>query len=935
MEEEQQDQEWRPQSPEQEAHYKEDLQRQFNENFPHLRKEVYEADAAARSGDVKASVRSILDDQTLSAQQKEQKLKQLSVGYEGSVPGNLGVSKVPPAPEFGEQRTAAPDQSPLTAYFGDEEQQAQEIQQTADEEILYEGYKPEQQKFIRGASVSGGVDPETGKAVKPFMEPVDSVQSEAMHDMQLAYYNETGKWLYITSGKRTVEEQMKLHPGWSREKAERGQHVHGNAYDIFMAPPADGPSVTKGGKTWLSGHQSTDEYKWLAANAEKFGFVNTAPIHGPSGRKEYWHWEYTGEGGTSTYPEELTNEHLEKAGLEPSLVPIPGKKRPAFEGALATGEQVPLEELQKKVASGSIDSRKLGSDAASVLANLDQQFATNQYNLDQYPDALEHMDRVNQASNNLRNSTNLLYDDTAALQEQQLETAKTIGRNKVHLAEQELQMKQTAQSVNEQRRGLSETYRDLAFEEGQKRLKDIDADLAKLKSQSTSPWDMFGFYETNEETGKEEWSWGKTSFTFVSSMALLTNFAMTMGAATSKKGKQVPFLVFDMLKAAIDADTKGQVNSINKTLKGIEKSRAQYKDQYALFSNQAQFVEQARLDKIAGLKDALAVEKARTKVPEMKAALEQQEELWAVELRKAQQDRDRSIMDGEAKAANVAISALNQKEGEQSNLRSQILNGLINLSRQREKTTKLAPEKRKLLTTAQNLLPVIDEIEGIWNRAGESAGTKVFHKIIGGEWAKPFTDFKDVITPEGSKWWTSLDDIQKLHEIREQYAPMLAKAMGDTGNLAKEEQRRGMNQLPLYDSTELGYWKVLRFKQRAAMAASRAFHSLGEGERDTLRGLILAEDDSLEGIKKQIEIQERFLRAHGGESANMTMGYQPLGQVDESREYQIKQRMKNVRGVRGVNIPSGDVTITSKKQEERQKEKSLAGRTAGEELPDF
>jgi hypothetical protein len=84
-----------------------------------------------------------------------------------------------------------------------------------------------------------------------------------------------GNALRLSSGFRTMDEQRYLHncyvtqscnsgnlaarPGWSN-------HQHGIALDIRVA---DRP----------------DHYAWLAANAQRFGFVRTVP-------SERWHWEY-------------------------------------------------------------------------------------------------------------------------------------------------------------------------------------------------------------------------------------------------------------------------------------------------------------------------------------------------------------------------------------------------------------------------------------------------------------------------------------------------------------------------------------------------------------------------------------------------------------------------------------------------------------------
>jgi LAS superfamily LD-carboxypeptidase LdcB len=86
--------------------------------------------------------------------------------------------------------------------------------------------------------------------------------------------------LVLTSGFRTMEEQQRLweayQNGTGNLAAQPGysNHQNGTAIDI---------------KVWSS--FQSPEYLWLAANAKRYGFVNTGKNFS---QPEPWHWEYVG-----------------------------------------------------------------------------------------------------------------------------------------------------------------------------------------------------------------------------------------------------------------------------------------------------------------------------------------------------------------------------------------------------------------------------------------------------------------------------------------------------------------------------------------------------------------------------------------------------------------------------------------------------------------
>ena len=822
----------------------------------------------------------------LSPEEKKKQLDALKVS-----PGTLSTVKTAPVPEHlltGEPGVEDPqlwpirkDESPLTKFFGgDEEIKTETMQAEAEEDLAYEQGPPQGTQFIRGAKVSGGVNPDTGIAYEPFHEPVNTPASKAVLQMQQDYKRETGRELYITSGQRSVEDNMRQHgmndtPA-NRKIAARGQHVHGKAYDFYMAPPADGPSVTHEGRKYLSGHKLTDEWAWLNANAANYGFVNTAPIDKNSGRKEWWHWEFTGEGGAAELPSKADIAEIEAAGgkgerMSPPRFYPPGKE-----------------------PTGTPSDYLLADNLKGALATVNQKFADGEFEASEHETVLERKGMVDEISTDLQNSLVTQYDDTLALQKQQNDTARLIAQNKADLADKEIAVLQSEEVVNWKSAQLRDQWNQEALDQGYGRLKEVNAEIEAIKKKSVSPWDMFGAYKVNEKTGEEEWDWGKASFTFVSGMALLANFAATIGSATSKKGKQIPFLVYGMLNDAIRADTQAQIASINRDYKAIDKKRAGYKDIMGVVQDQRAFVEQTRLDKINGIRDALRVERARAKSSELKQAIDELDAKFKLDATNAKVKRDSSILDVAGKNATTAISALNSHEREQNNRLSIIINGLAQAGKLKAKEGKLNKAQQLRLNDAQKRLVMAQEVEKLWKRSGQANITKGLHRFTPQAIVDAIQYIKDVgLDDADPARWAALDDIEKLYVIRETWAPQLAKSMGDVGNLAEQEQKRAMNQLPMWDASPKGWWKVLRFKQRVMLASSKEYQLLDDAQKLFLRTKVLAQKDDLKGLKEQVRIQKEFLdRIGAGAVTDGSMEFSTA----RSREEELRKKYNRPRG---------------------------------------
>lgn len=148
----------------------------------------------------------------------------------------------------------------VLAYFASKTQMVRDAVEQAGEAVY--GYVYGVPAKINVSPVGNGQVMRTDAALA-FL----AMQAAARH----AGYN-----LSPTSGFRSQEQQERLYTGWINKlpgfnlAARPGYSNH-----------QSGISIDIGG---LGGYH-TEAYKWLAANAAKFGFVNDV-----SG--EYWHWTY-------------------------------------------------------------------------------------------------------------------------------------------------------------------------------------------------------------------------------------------------------------------------------------------------------------------------------------------------------------------------------------------------------------------------------------------------------------------------------------------------------------------------------------------------------------------------------------------------------------------------------------------------------------------
>ena len=129
---------------------------------------------------------------------------------------------------------------------------------------------------------------------------------EPMQEMFLAAENENVNGFIITSGYRSYDKQKEVYeqsePGYA-QKPGASEHQTGLCFDVTAMNSGDG-------------FETTEQYKWLRANAHKYGFIQRYPanksnITGIS--YEPWHYRYVGvDAATYIYKNNLTLEEYLK-----------------------------------------------------------------------------------------------------------------------------------------------------------------------------------------------------------------------------------------------------------------------------------------------------------------------------------------------------------------------------------------------------------------------------------------------------------------------------------------------------------------------------------------------------------------------------------------------------------------------------------------------
>ncbi|EHR49755.1 D-alanyl-D-alanine carboxypeptidase [Saccharomonospora marina XMU15] len=106
--------------------------------------------------------------------------------------------------------------------------------------------------------------------------------AQAYHAMSRAYAGRFGSPVCITDSYRTFDAQVDLYRRKPSLAAVPGTSNHGWGLAVDLC----------GGVESFG----TPQYRWLAANAPAFGWVNPGWARQGGGREEPWHWEYVGTG---------------------------------------------------------------------------------------------------------------------------------------------------------------------------------------------------------------------------------------------------------------------------------------------------------------------------------------------------------------------------------------------------------------------------------------------------------------------------------------------------------------------------------------------------------------------------------------------------------------------------------------------------------------
>ncbi len=99
-----------------------------------------------------------------------------------------------------------------------------------------------------------------------------------------------GKCLVVSSGFRTLDQQIKVKEKYGdlAEEPGKSEHHTGLAVDLQACPMTNGKRDDETERPELAKpFDELPEYKWLKKNAEKYGFYQ-------SYENESWHWKFTG-----------------------------------------------------------------------------------------------------------------------------------------------------------------------------------------------------------------------------------------------------------------------------------------------------------------------------------------------------------------------------------------------------------------------------------------------------------------------------------------------------------------------------------------------------------------------------------------------------------------------------------------------------------------
>ncbi len=107
--------------------------------------------------------------------------------------------------------------------------------------------------------------------------------AEAWDAMVAAYEADTGSAMCITDSYRSLEVQVQLRAEKPSLAAVPGTSNHGWALAVDLCEP---------GRTGMG--FTTPTYRWLEANAARFGWAHPAWAEPGHGQEEPWHWEYVG-----------------------------------------------------------------------------------------------------------------------------------------------------------------------------------------------------------------------------------------------------------------------------------------------------------------------------------------------------------------------------------------------------------------------------------------------------------------------------------------------------------------------------------------------------------------------------------------------------------------------------------------------------------------
>tara|TARA_Y100000310_G_C20694397_1_gene824456 strand:- start:1779 stop:4832 length:3054 start_codon:yes stop_codon:yes gene_type:complete len=695
---------------------------------------------------------------------------------------------------------------------------------------------------------------------------------------------------------------------------QRSPHVHAEAADIMLnANVAEFGTVTgKDGKQYPSNAAmaNSPQGKWMYAdNAYNLlvrgwiprgkGYANRTGITDPNApdRQELWHIEYNPEAAN----EELRRlGYLDKDGF---LIPPKGDTTSrnadiiAEAGATSIYHQTSDERLAEMETIVADEIRDLGRGPkeesrgrkfARLVSKYEKAEADVNKAVAEYgPEILRLTDIENKAK-----------EDTARAKQKATALETSLRDMQSGMA------KGVAADIEEHDR--------LRIEKTNRIMADMEAATKRVRDMDVNAFRMFQFIETKkdkdgnvikDENGKAvtEVNNLKAGLTIAAAIALIANAFFTFQSSARKKGNKVPFLAWDMILQAMNLDLRNQEAALDgeQAELNAEYNRLNYWNKYFDDKDAAKlkqkdlfldYVETEILKHTAHWKDVDAQGAIKT------ILAKKSEEQAATKAALAER-----VAINAGRDMTNSLGAMQKREAIITQKQSILIKAWAARGTAAARKKKLAPEEKAARNQAFKFLPLAKELKTLWRKSGTDVNIVLKAIASSGLGTLLPTTVGDFDVPYGQE----IQDLTRIREIRQQYAAVLTKAMGETGALAEKEQLRAMTQIPLGDHSELGMWKMDRLIASMNLLASDEYYLMDSQTRRRLADEILAQPDTLAGVKRATEIMNSVTQLWDPQGTK----FQIRSERQVSREAEGRMgaqgQTQRLQGQRGTNVYQG------------------------------